>query len=369
MQPFVHKFTKKRFPEYENLIKIAQAKFDQTNENIPPSSMFTKKELIESKPEFGWMSKVRMRIVVKTGTILPDYVPVDDIIEVDSLDTLMDIIEKEAQTSPYAKKKIVALDLETTGLSPNWRLYNSEYEIDVKIVGIPLATSSTEGYYIPIMHTEEDEVPNFPYEDAIEFLTKLVNKYHIIYHNAQYDMNVLMNNGVIVDDTNFADTMLLNKIMNNWEYFEQWVRNGLKKLSEYVLKRKMLEIAEILGVQKNGIILFNRLPAVNAYIYACVVGSTQIKIRYDGDKKVEHINIKDAQSYLDSYPDLQVHSPDGYVDLVTLFDNGRQRTVTVNFEKGKSLVCTADHLIETTNRGWIEAGNLKSGDDVVTESD
>ena len=267
--PFVHKFSKKIFPEWENLIKPAQVKFDSNNGNIPPSSLFTKKELIESNSAmYGWMADVNMKIVVPTGTIFPDYVPTEDIIEVDSLDIFLDMISANAPTGKYADKTMVALDLETTGLSPNWQLKNSNYDIDVKIVGVPLATSSTEGYYIPVMHTGDDDVPNFPYAEVIEFLTKLVNKHHIIYHNAQYDMGVLMNNGVIVDGTNLSDTMLINKLMNNWEYFEMWVRNGLKTLSKWVLKRNMLEISEILGVKKGGIVLFHRLPAVNAYIYA-----------------------------------------------------------------------------------------------------
>jgi hypothetical protein len=47
------------------------------------------------------------------------------------------------------------------------------------------------------------------------------------------------------------------------------------------------------------------------------------------------------------------------------FDQGVRDTVTLTFDNGVTVTVTREHLFYTTNRGWVEAGNLTDEDDVV----
>lgn len=47
------------------------------------------------------------------------------------------------------------------------------------------------------------------------------------------------------------------------------------------------------------------------------------------------------------------------------FDQGVRDTVTLTFDNGVSVTVTRSHLFYTTNRGWVEAGDITGEDDVV----
>jgi intein/homing endonuclease len=43
---------------------------------------------------------------------------------------------------------------------------------------------------------------------------------------------------------------------------------------------------------------------------------------------------------------------------------GLRAVVEVELSSGKTLRCTEEHLVLTTNRGWVQAGRLTVSDDV-----
>lgn len=51
--------------------------------------------------------------------------------------------------------------------------------------------------------------------------------------------------------------------------------------------------------------------------------------------------------------------------ITNAWRSGVRKIVEVVLEDGKSLRCTADHLLLTNNRGWVAAGELTSADDVM----
>ena len=259
---YVHPLVREMIDNVEFLSVSACEKEDKSN--IPVNESLYKMNL-QKNEVFGWMEGCDFKLVTK------ENVDHEDCVHFESLDKLFTLLENEAKTIDVkgVERSVIALDLETTSLSTSYKSYGGKIHKDVSIVGVCLATSENEGYYIPIMHTEEDGIKNWEYEDCVDFLNKINERFHLIYHNAQYDMAVQLLNGVIVETKNISDTLLVNKLMaNNNEFFPKNIGNGLKNLSEYVLGRKMLEINELLGVPKKSHISFNRLPALNAYSYA-----------------------------------------------------------------------------------------------------
>jgi len=273
MQP--HPYAKIIFPEWRKPYEKAKEKFEsKLLGNISPSDTFVKKNLVAFNPMFKWTENVQMKLIIKRGSTIPNYLPEDDYIIMDSLDELKVLISEKAKCVDVKgikkDRKIVSLDIETTGLDNNVKLINGQYESPMGIVGLPIGVSENEAYYIPTMHTEEDGILNWEpdeYKPLIKHL--MTDEFHLVYHNAQFDMNVLMNNGMEVEPSELTDTMICSSLMNNFEFFPYGMGNGLKALSGYCLNRKMLEINEILGLDKKTFIQFNTLPAVNAYTYAC----------------------------------------------------------------------------------------------------
>jgi len=106
----------------------------------------------------------------------------------------------------------------------------------------------------------------------------------------------------------------------------------------------------------------------------CVAGDTLIDIKYEDN--IKKIEIKNLEEYLEKYKDVYVKSKN------TVTNNVEWKKIT-NFamtspkakvlkitdsETGKSLVCTPDHQIWTNNRGYVEAKNIKSSDELSIDS-
>lgn len=174
-------------------------------------------------------------------------------------------------------RPVVALDFETTGLDTRtlyrakrkqtgrWQL---ELEAQSKMVDICIAVESDRGFQIPVLHTEEDGVLNFELDIAVEFLNKLHERFFVVYHNAQYDREIAVHHGVVLQPfPHFSDTQVLDYMLdvNN-------KRHGLKHLSKTYLKQTMVEINELFGGSDH--INFDLLPASAATVY-CTADATQ----------------------------------------------------------------------------------------------
>jgi DNA polymerase-1 len=154
------------------------------------------------------------------------------------------------------QKGICALDTETTGLNTRVDANGKPY---IKTVGISLAIDAIEGIYIPMNHTCDPEL-NLPEKEVWKEIDRLCKNSVTIFHNAKYDIAVLKNEGVIVDDfEKYEDTLLMAYL------FDAGQKGiGLKDLSDKLLGQPMIDFDKITG----GSGKFNIISPEIGYVYA-----------------------------------------------------------------------------------------------------
>jgi len=233
--------------------------YDQVQEAITPNKpnisydpLFSQEQLIINNPSMAWLKQMKL-----------------ELLDGDNLEK----IENDPNSFKIDNNLVIALDTETTGLDVTKFITPDGDYVKTQLVGISLSTNPFLGYYIPIMHTEEDGVPNVNITRALKYVQDLIDRgCWVVMHNAQYDIAILSNYGIKFNPNKIIDTMLLHKILNSNKG-----GNGLKQISEK-LGRKMIEINTLLGVDKKEIIEFNRLPAKNALVYAATDATNTIVI-------------------------------------------------------------------------------------------
>lgn len=250
-------------PDVEKYLK------DHAPKRIPPTeaNRFSKESLAQL-PDMGWLNGVELWLVYPES---PDYEA-----QRIQLGAFLAMLRAEAVRLPSEacslfpqgyNELLISLDTETTGLDTRVMYgYDGKLIVPTEIVGLSLATSETKGYYLPIAHTEEDGIPNWRKEVVMEFVDYVHKQFAVIYHNSQYDREILALNGVSSYRTYpyFFDTQIIS--------FTHNVNNkmtGLKYLSGELLGRKMIKIEELFGEEKSEAVLnFTRLPATCAHVYA-----------------------------------------------------------------------------------------------------
>lgn len=243
----------------ENLYHI-DAHLRQLKPKRLPNKALSREALL-TLDTFSWLKK--------TETILfqPDLGETDD----DALSNLYNQIKTEANLIVQNEvcldnpKLAIGLDLETTGLNKVVKRQDGNNVIYNTIVGVCIAPTTNKGYYIPINHNQTDNSTNFSLQSVITLLQLMVDEFHIIYHNAVFDQEVMALNGVEFDNKrqSFSDTLLLTNLMG---YKDKYFRLGLKNLSKEILKRPQLEIGDI--TQEKDINLQD-YPASDIYVYGC----------------------------------------------------------------------------------------------------
>ena len=131
----------------------------------------------------------------------------------------LDLLDKYVKK--IKRKKIFALDLETTSLDPN----------SAKIVGISLAWEEGKAVYIPLGHDYEGAPMQLNKSDVYKLIIPILKNPNLgkIGHNLKYDHAVLMSNGI--DLYGIAhDTMLQSYIINSTDS-----RHDLNTVAERVL--------------------------------------------------------------------------------------------------------------------------------------
>lgn len=191
-------------------------------------------------------------------------------------------------------KPLLAFDTETTGLDTRVRYdYEGKIIIGSELVGLCLATDEYTGYYLPIRHTEDDDVMNWDVDVMIQFIDLLQDNFCLLIHNAQYDREIIAINGCTDHKPypHFLDTLILC-FQNDPEY----MRFGLDAQSMLLLKRGMLDTKDLFPekVKDNEKINFNRLPATHALVY----GAHDAMNTYGVFKKL----IERTDSILDTQP-------------------------------------------------------------------
>ncbi len=119
-------------------------------------------------------------------------------------------------------------DTETTSTSP----------LDADLVGLAIAVDNREGFYVPVRHLSGDQVQR---EEVVAAFKPLFEDESVakIAHNAQYDISILLNEGIQVRGLAF-DTMLAAHLLGENQV-------GLKTLAFQKLNVEMTPITELIG--------------------------------------------------------------------------------------------------------------------------
>ncbi len=180
------------------------------------------------------------------------------------------------------KAKIISFDTETT----------STEEMRAEIVGISIAISAGEGYYIPIGHAAGN---NLPLKKVIAALEESMTNLKIgkVAHNAKYDYIVLAQHGLVVSPLTF-DTMLAEFIVDPSSR-----HLGLKNLAFVKLGEEMTHIEELIGKGKKQISMAD-VAIESVAPYAVADAETTLRLmplvqkelkRVNGEKLFEEIDL------------------------------------------------------------------------------
>jgi len=129
------------------------------------------------------------------------------------------------------ESKAFAFDLETTSLNPMY----------AELVGLSFSPAPAEAYYIPVGHTSLQSVAQLPQQQVINRLKPVLqdNQLAKLAHNSKYDMTVLAELGVSVNNLTF-DTMVAAYLMGEKSL-------GLKTLAFSKLNIDMTPITDLIG--------------------------------------------------------------------------------------------------------------------------
>lgn len=255
------------------LVDIEEVEKLQTRPSLPPASEFTREKLAEN-PTMAWL------LGVECILIAPQSDRYDD--QLAQFFELIDLMESQAfivpetlfprrDKVPYTARKGLGVDTETTGLDTRVR-YKQDGKLTTrtKLVSLGFAPTPNLGYYLPIRNTGDDGVPNWRPDVVAAGMEEVFRRFLCVFHNAGYDLEVLALNGVqgVGQFPYILDTLICS-----YNYDINSPVHGLKVTSERILKRKMVEIAELFvgigGIKKNVFIAFEQLSANQALVYGC----------------------------------------------------------------------------------------------------
>jgi len=130
-----------------------------------------------------------------------------------------------------SEAKTFAFDTETTGLNP----------MAAGLVGLSFSPAAGEAYYVPVGHVGLDSIVQMSLEEVIAKIKPLLEdkKMAKLAHNGKYDMTVLAERGVTVQNLSF-DSMIAAYLLGEKSI-------GLKSLAFARLAVEMTPIAELIG--------------------------------------------------------------------------------------------------------------------------
>ena len=157
-------------------------------------------------------------------------------------DGLAQVAARITETGEYA------FDVETTSVNP----------ITAELVGLALAASPSESWYIPVQHGDGSVAPE---RIASQLLAAMQNpKIKGYAHHGKYDQHVLHRYGIDVTNLEF-DTMIAAYLLGENSM-------GLKDLAFSRLGIEMTEISALIGTGRNQLAM-NMVPLDQVAQYAC----------------------------------------------------------------------------------------------------
>ncbi len=157
--------------------------------------------------------------------------------------------------------KTFAFDTETTGLDP----------MTAKLVGISLSPAKGEAYYIPVGHIGLEAIAQLPLDEVIARLKPVMEDKDLskLAHNGKYDMAVLANYGITVNNLGF-DSMVAAYLLGEKSM-------GLKALAFEHLAVEMTPISELIGAGKKQIPM-SQVEIARTADYACADADMTLRL-------------------------------------------------------------------------------------------
>ncbi len=188
---------------------------------------------------------------------------------VTSLKELKQLVDTALETNE------VALDTETTSLN----------QMSAELVGVSLALTSREAYYIPLGHTSEPK-RNLPKDSALAELSRLLNSSSVekTGQNIKYDLHVLRNAGLDIKNVGF-DTMLAAYVINPSQRRYSLDDQALDRFNYH-----MQPISELIGSGKKQI-SFAETPIDKATPYAAEDADFTYRLRGVLEPEIANLNL------------------------------------------------------------------------------
>ncbi len=192
----------------------------------------------------------------------------------------------KALVKELGRADIISFDVETTSTDP----------MRAKLVGISLAVTAGEGYYIPVGHQAAPEgmlLPageptgqQLPLEEVLAAIKPVMEDEAIakLAHNAKYDMTVLANYGVAVAGLAF-DTMIAEWLIDPASH-----SLGLKPLAWTRLGVEMTPIDELIGRGKKQITM-EQVAIQAAAPYAAADADMPLRLRAQQEGELRAKNL------------------------------------------------------------------------------
>ncbi|MCS6871065.1 MAG: DNA polymerase I [Anaerolineae bacterium] len=179
----------------------------------------------------------------------PDLVPAESTFTLHLVDTPETL---EALVGRLKTATWLAFDTETSSPDAN----------TAALVGISLAMSAEDGYYIPVGHAPEAAERQLPLETVLTALKPVLTDPNIAKaaHNAAFDLNVLSRYGVSVQPLSY-DTQLAEALLQPER------RQSLKDSARARFSVRMTRIEELIGKGKAQITM-DRVPVAQVAPYA-----------------------------------------------------------------------------------------------------
>jgi DNA polymerase-1 len=175
------------------------------------------------------------------------------------------IVNRAAELDKLIKRltaaKTFAFDTETTGFDP----------MSASLVGISLSLAAGEAYYIPVGHTGLDTIAQLPLEEVIAQLKPVMEDKSLakLAHNGKYDMEVLAEYGVTVNNLSF-DSMVAAYLLGEKSM-------GLKALAFSRLAVEMTPITDLIGAGKKTIPM-SQVEIARAADYSCADADMTLRL-------------------------------------------------------------------------------------------
>jgi ribonucleotide reductase alpha subunit len=152
-------------------------------------------------------------------------------------------------------------------------------------------------------------------------------------------------------------------------------KKGVKKVDAFTLLTNIItERASTGRIYIMNVDHVNKQTSHKSTIYSsnlCLSGETIVTIKQDGI--VKQVSMKELDEIFTNHKNIMIKSYDENTDSVvwklveaSAMTSASAKVVKVtDSSSGKSIICTPDHEVYTSNRGYVKAGNLLSDDQLV----